>query len=156
MHTLNYEIRIKAMLSARTYKDAVKHRWSASGGRGLPSPYPTPPGTSSSCLECEVDKQPFLSFVLKEAEEKIKRLVLIERSDMVARSIEDLSIESETGMRIIAIKRGKRWIYDPEEETDSQGRGHHDRARHRDGSELLESMPPARRNGQYIRTREEE
>ena len=36
---------------------------------------------------------------------------------MVSKSIADLSIEAETGMRIIAIKRGKRWIYDPEGST---------------------------------------
>lgn len=33
---------------------------------------------------------------------------------MRGKSIDDLSIEAETGMRIIAIKRDIRWIYDPE------------------------------------------
>ena len=41
----------------------------------------------------------------------------IRKSDMSGKSIDELSVEAETGMRIIAIKRDIRWIYDPEGDT---------------------------------------
>jgi len=116
MEELSKNIRIKAMLSARTHKDANK----LSSLLEVAAAYrriSNAAGDIVKLIECEVDKRPFLTFILREAEEKIKRLNLTEGSDMVGRRIGDLGVESETGMRIIAIKRGKRWIYDPEEET---------------------------------------
>ncbi|HQN76438.1 MAG TPA: TrkA C-terminal domain-containing protein [Methanomassiliicoccales archaeon] len=116
MEELSKNIRIKTMLSARTHKDATKLSSLlevAAASRRISNAA----GDIVKLMECEVDKRPFLTFILREAEEKIKRLVLADSSDMVGRQIGDLGVESETGMRIIAIKRGKRWIYDPEEET---------------------------------------
>lgn len=116
MEELSKNIRIKAMLSARTHKDATKLSSLlevAAASRRISNAA----GDIVKLMECEVDKRPFLTFILREAEEKIKRLVVADSSDMVGRQIGELGVESETGMRIIAIKRGKRWIYDPEEET---------------------------------------
>jgi uncharacterized protein with PhoU and TrkA domain len=116
MEELSKNIRIKAMLSARTHKDANKLSSLlevAAASRRISNAA----GDIVKLMRCEVDKRPFLTFILREAEEKIKRLVLNERSDMVGRTIEELGVESETGMRIIALKRGKRWLYDLEEGT---------------------------------------
>ncbi|HSV42830.1 MAG TPA: TrkA C-terminal domain-containing protein, partial [Methanomassiliicoccales archaeon] len=113
MQRFNHEIRIKAMLSARTHDDAVKLA-------GLLQVASAAEAMSNAAVnivnltQCQTDKRPFLKFVLKEAEEKIGRLVMSEGSDMLNRAIAEMSVESETGMRIIALKRGKRWIYDPE------------------------------------------
>lgn len=115
MEELSKNIRIKAMLSARTYKDATKLSSLlevAAASRRISNAA----GDIVQLIQCEVNKRPFLTFILREAEEKIKRLILMDNSDMVGRSVTELGVESETGMRIIAIKRGKRWIYDPEEE----------------------------------------
>jgi uncharacterized protein with PhoU and TrkA domain len=115
MEELSKNIRIKAMLSARTYKDATKLSSLlevAAASRRISNAA----GDIVQLIQCEVNKRPFLTFILREAEEKIKRLILMDNSDMVGRSVRELAVESETGMRIIAIKRGKRWIYDPEEE----------------------------------------
>ncbi|MDD1772855.1 MAG: potassium transporter TrkA [Methanomassiliicoccales archaeon] len=115
MEDLSKNIRIKAMLSARTYKDATKLSSLlevAAASRRISNAA----GDIVQLIQCEVNKRPFLTFILREAEEKIKRLILMDNSDMVGRSVKELGVESETGMRIIAIKRGKRWIYDPEEE----------------------------------------
>jgi len=116
MDTLKYEIRIKAMLATRNKRDAVQLSGLlqiASAAEAISNAA----GDMVKLLDLEVDKRPFLSFVLKDAEEKIRMLTLSEKSDMQNRSIQDLSVESETGMRIIAIKRGKRWIYGPEDTT---------------------------------------
>lgn len=114
MHTLNYEI--KAMLSARTYNDAVKIAGLLQVAAAAEA-ISNAAGDIVTLSGVDPSKKPFLSFVLREAEEKIRRLTISEKSDMVSRTIADLSIESETGMRVIAIKRGKRWIYDPENDT---------------------------------------
>ncbi|MDD1746682.1 MAG: potassium transporter TrkA [Methanomassiliicoccales archaeon] len=113
MDTLLYNIRIKAMLSARTKRDAEQLAGLlqvASSAEAISNAA----GDIVNLLRYDSDKRPFLPIVLKEAEEKIKSLNLADGSDMVNRTIEDLGVESETGMRIIALKRGKRWIYDPE------------------------------------------
>ena len=116
MEELSKNIRIKAMLAARTHKEAAKLSSLlevASASRRISNAA----GDIVKIMEVDVAKRPFLGFILREAEEKIKRLSLAEGSDMVGRLIGDLGVESETGMRIIAIKRGKRWIYDPEEDV---------------------------------------
>ncbi|NYT12276.1 MAG: potassium transporter TrkA [Methanomassiliicoccales archaeon] len=120
MDTLNYEIRIKAMLASRTPDDAIQLSGLlqvASAAEAISNAA----GDVVDLLSTEIEKRPFLTFILRDAEEKIRMLILSDRSDMVSRTIEDLSVESETGMRIIAIKRGKRWIYDPEDETKLKG-----------------------------------
>jgi uncharacterized protein with PhoU and TrkA domain len=117
MDTLKYEIRIKAMLAARNKRDAVQLSGLlqvASAAEAISNAA----GDMVKLLDLEIEKRPFLCFVLKDAEEKIRMLILSEKSDMQNKSIQDLSVESETGMRIIAIKRGKRWIYGPEDTTD--------------------------------------
>jgi len=116
MDTLLYNIRIKAMLSARTKRDAEQLAGLlqvASSAEMISNAA----GDIVKLLKYDSDKRPFLPIVLKEAEEKIKSLTIADRSDMVNRAIVDMGVESETGMRIIALKRGKRWLYDPDEAT---------------------------------------
>lgn len=113
MDTLNYEIRIKAMLASRTPEDAVQLSGLLQVASAAES-ISNAAGDIVDLLEVEIEKRPFLSFVLRDAEERIRMLPLSERSDMASRTIRELGVESETGMRIIAIKRGKRWIYDPD------------------------------------------
>jgi uncharacterized protein with PhoU and TrkA domain len=113
MDILLYNIRIKAMLSARTKRDAEQLAGLlqvASAAEAISNAA----GDIVNLLKYDSDKRPFLPIFLKEAEEKIKSLTLAEKSDMVNRTIGDMGVESETGMRIIALKRGKRWMYDPE------------------------------------------
>ncbi len=128
MEELSKNIRIKAMLSARTHKDATKLSSLlevAAASRRISNAA----GDIVKLMECEVDKRPFLTFILREAEEKIKRLVLSDVSDMVGRQIGDLgwnrkrecaSSPSSAGS-VGSTTRRKR---------PAEGRGHPDRARH--------------------------
>jgi uncharacterized protein with PhoU and TrkA domain len=116
MDTLKYEIRIKAMLATRNKRDAVQLSGLlqiASAAEAISNAA----GDIVKLLDLEIEKRPFLTFVLRDAEEKIRMLTVSDKSDMQNRSIQDLSVESETGMRIIAVKRGKRWVYDPDDTT---------------------------------------
>ena len=73
---------------------------------------------------------------------------------MVNRTIEEMGVESETGMRIIAMKRGKRWIYDPEENNRLKAgdllivRGTEN------GYEVLRSFASGERRGRSTRSKE--
>jgi len=60
-----------------------------------------------------IETQPILSFVVEEAEETVVRARVSENSVMAGRSIADLDLEDRIGMRIIAVRRGSQWIYDP-------------------------------------------
>ena len=60
-----------------------------------------------------IETQPILSFVVEEAEETVVRARISEDSVMAGRSIADLDLEDRIGMRIIAVRRGSQWIYDP-------------------------------------------
>jgi uncharacterized protein with PhoU and TrkA domain len=49
--------------------------------------------------------------VLRRGDEKIKHIYVEKGSSIIGRRIGELQVESETGARIIAVNRGKRWIY---------------------------------------------
>jgi uncharacterized protein with PhoU and TrkA domain len=116
MDTLNHEIKIRMMLASRTKQDAVQLSGLLQVAEGAAS-ISKAAGDLVELLELNPKSSPIVSLVFKEAEEKIRLLTLSDQSDMKGRTMGDLSVESETGMRIIAIKRGIRWIYDPDEEV---------------------------------------
>ena len=60
-----------------------------------------------------IETRSILSFVVEEAEETVVRARVSENSVMAGRSIADLDLEDRIGMRIIAVRRGSQWIYDP-------------------------------------------
>lgn len=116
MDTLNHEIKIRMMLASRTKQDAIQLSVLLQVAEGAAA-MSKAAGDIVDLLELNPKGSPIVSLVLKEAEEKIRLQTLSEQSDMKGQSLESLSVETETGMRIIAIKRGIRWIYDPEKEV---------------------------------------
>jgi len=116
MDMLNHEIKIRMMLASRTKQDAVQLSVLLQVAEGTAA-ISKAAGDIVDLLELNPKGSPIVSLVLKEAEEKIRLQTLSEQSDMKGKSLESLSVETETGMRIIAIKRGIRWIYDPEKEV---------------------------------------
>ncbi len=59
---------------------------------------------------------PVMEVVVEESEDTVARVLLKEDSEVIGRRIGDLNLEETTGMWIIAIKRGVRWIYAPKDE----------------------------------------
>ena len=113
---LLYSIRINLLMAARNRDDAEK----LSGILQVASAAEQIGDASRDMirlLDEDVEFRPFAPFFLKEADEKIWALKVHEGSDIVNRSIGTLSIESETGARIIAIRRGSRWLYDIESDN---------------------------------------
>lgn len=63
-----------------------------------------------------IPTHPVLEIVVEESDDIVARILLKVDSDAVGRRIEDLNLEERTGMWILAIKRGIRWIYAPKDE----------------------------------------
>ena len=89
MDKLNYDIRMMAMMAARTKEDA----------------------------EQLAGTRPILPKILRKADEGLFRIKVSSDSKACEQKIGDLKIESETGMRIIAIRREDCWIYNPRSDS---------------------------------------
>lgn len=58
-----------------------------------------------------------LRVALPEADEVLMRAAVSEDSDVVGRTLGDLTFETETGVRVVAVRRGKEWDVSPDKET---------------------------------------
>ncbi|MEE8198321.1 MAG: TrkA C-terminal domain-containing protein [Thermoplasmata archaeon] len=116
MDYLRYQIRMIALMASRTKEDAER----LAGILQVASAAETisnGAGDIVDLLEQRIEARPFLPFVLGEGDEKLRALQVEEGSTMVGQAIGDLRVETETGMRIISLRRGRRWTYDPEGEA---------------------------------------
>lgn len=114
MDKLLYQIRLQALIAARSIEDAEQLSGIlqvASASENISNAA----GDIADIIKTEIDKRPFLPSILQDAEERIKAIKILESSSLVGKSLNELSIEPEIGLRIIAVKRGRRWIYNPNE-----------------------------------------
>ena len=110
MDKLNYDIRIMAMMAARTKEDAEQ----LAGILQVAQAAEKISNTAGDIVLLLKDKnKPVLSRILSKADEKIFRIKISSNSKACNQKIGTLKIESETGMRIIAIRRDDKWIYNP-------------------------------------------
>jgi uncharacterized protein with PhoU and TrkA domain len=111
MDTLNYDIRLIAMLAARTKEDAEK----LSGILQIAEAAETISNAAGDIVKLLSIKltHPILPRLIKRSDETIKKLTIEEKSAANNKTIEQLRIASETGVRIITIRRGKQWIHTP-------------------------------------------
>jgi uncharacterized protein with PhoU and TrkA domain len=56
---------------------------------------------------------PVIAVALEEAEEIASEVVIEPGSPAEGRSLRDLQLETETGMFVLAVQRGRRWVYRP-------------------------------------------
>ncbi|MFQ5908792.1 MAG: potassium channel family protein [Thermoplasmata archaeon] len=120
MDYLRYQMRMIALMASRTKEDAEQLAGIlqvASAAEAISNGA----GDIVDLLEQRIEARPFLPFVLGEADEKLRAVHVEGGSTMSGRAIRDLRVESETGMRILALRRGRKWIYDPEGEVVLRG-----------------------------------
>jgi len=115
MDKLNYDIRMMAMMATRTKEDAEQLAGILQVAEAAES-ISNAAGDIISLL-AEEKTGPILPEILKKADEKLFRLQISKNSKACNKIIGDLKIESETGMRIIAIRREKGWIYNPQSDS---------------------------------------
>ena len=60
---------------------------------------------------------PIIKDVLKESDESISKTKISKKSVMVNKTLGGMKFRSNTGIDVIAIKRGRRWIFDPKKNT---------------------------------------
>ena len=111
MDKLNYQIRILAMLAARSPEDAEK----LAGILQVAEAAETISNAAGDIVKLLSVKltHPILPRLLRESDEMIKKISVGENSAACGKSIADLHIASETGVRIVAMRRGDKWIYGP-------------------------------------------
>ena len=111
MDTLNYQIRILAMLAARTPEDAEE----LAGILQIAEAAETISNAAGDIVKLLSVKiqHPILPHLLNESDETIKKMSVGKNSTACEKSIAELCITSETGVRIAAIRRGSKWIYGP-------------------------------------------
>jgi uncharacterized protein with PhoU and TrkA domain len=56
---------------------------------------------------------PVIQMALEESEEVASETVVEVGARAVGRSLKELQLETETGMLVLAVQRGRRWIYRP-------------------------------------------
>lgn len=116
MDKLNYDIRIMAMMAARTKEDAEQLAGILQVAEAAES-ISNAAGDIVNLLTLKEETRPILPKILRKADEKIFRVEVSSKSKACNQKIGDLRIESETGMRIIAIRHEECWIYNPRSDT---------------------------------------
>lgn len=115
MDTLNHRIRLQTMVAARTIDDAedlVGILQVAASAEKISNAA----GDIAGILERIPEIKNYAVTLFKEADEHILTLAIPENSPLHRKTIDGFDIEKETGLRIIAIRREKRWIYGPDDE----------------------------------------
>ena len=104
------------MLAARTVEDASKLSGIlqvASSAEDMSNAA----GDIVKLIDLDLESRVGLTFAFREGDEKIRSIIIRSESSMCNQAIGTLKVESETGARIIAIKRGNKWIYDINKDT---------------------------------------
>ena len=119
MDKMNYDIRIMAMMAARTKEDAEQ----LSGILQIAQAAEKISNTAGDIiLLMKLKPKGLLPRILKDADEQLFRIVVSANSQACAKMIGSLKIESETGMRVIAIRRKNCWIYNPQSDNTIQSK----------------------------------
>lgn len=118
MDKLNYDIRMMTMLATRTKEDAEQ----LAGILQVAEAAETISNAAGDIVNLLSREKtgPILPKILKQAEEQLFRIKVLKESKACDQKIDDLKIETETGMRIIAIRRDEYWIYNPQSDTTIQ------------------------------------
>jgi uncharacterized protein with PhoU and TrkA domain len=111
MDTLNYEIRMQAMLAARGAEDAEK----LAGILQVAEAAETISNAAGDIVDIlRIDlEHPLIPSLLSESDEIIIRMKIENAPKIYGRKISELRIRSETGSKILAIRRGNGWIFGP-------------------------------------------
>ena len=118
MDKLNYDIRMMAMMAARAKEDAEQLAGILQVAEAAES-ISNAAGDIVNLLS-RGKTGPILPKILKKADEQLFRINVFKKSKACEQKIGDLKVETETGMRIITIRRGECRIYNPQSDTSIQ------------------------------------
>ena len=116
MDKMKYQITMMAMLAARDKEDAEQ----LVGILQLASAAENISNAADQIVEIilrKLDVHPVIASALADADEQIFRVRVEPDSLVDQKTLGDLRLHSTLGTRVIAIKRGKKWIYGPNAKT---------------------------------------
>ncbi len=111
--TLKYQIRLTAMVASRTVEDAEQLSGILQVSMAAEK-ISNAAGDIVNVQENLPGTRLFLYKMLERGDERILRARVSGDSTMVGKTIKELKIETETGVRIVAVRRNDIWIYGPE------------------------------------------
>jgi uncharacterized protein with PhoU and TrkA domain len=69
----------------------------------------------------DIEIPPLFKMIVRESDEIITRIPVAESSPLIGRTFKEASLGTVTGMFVLAIKRGDRWVYRPGKDARLQG-----------------------------------
>ncbi|WP_407356527.1 potassium channel family protein [Methanolobus sp. WCC5] len=116
MDTLDYHMKIAAMLSTRRVEEAEAMSGVLQVARASEN-IANAAGDIAKIVLMGMGIPMELKLAMREAEETITRARVSADSPIAGRNLEDIEFDTEAGMWIIAIRRSEVWIYDPNHAT---------------------------------------
>ncbi len=110
---LNYHLMVHAVLAARSPKEAEQITSILHMAHSIDDISNAAADLAKMVLE-EVELHPLIKQVILESEEIIGRFMVAPDSILVGKTLEELELASNTGVWILAVRRGKRWIFGPD------------------------------------------
>ncbi len=112
---LLYQVRIQIMMATRTSEDAeeligILQVASAAEQIGNAAE------EIARLVEEDVEYRPFLPFVMREADETLGTARVADSSEIAGQTPDQLGLEAAWGVRIIAVKRNRRWWYEVDDD----------------------------------------
>ncbi len=110
MHSLLYKLRISTMLGARNLEDAIEF----AGILQIASAAEKISNAASDIakIATSVDITGYLD--REDFEEAVLNVKIKSTSVLKGKTLKGLKLETEAGMRVLAIKRGSKWMYSPD------------------------------------------
>lgn len=112
MEELNHQLAIRALLAARTREDAEQISEILNVASAIED-ISNHAQNISEIVTRDLDIPSVILESLKCADEKIFRVQLEEQSQLVGQSLKESELSSRIGVTVIAVRRGKRWLYNP-------------------------------------------
>lgn len=111
MDWLKYHLRLTASLGVRTTEEAEQ----VAGILQVADASEHIANAASDMVElldANVSLRPFLGKVFEDADDRVGTVKVAPGSRLVDKSLGELNLEAATGVRVLAIRRGKHWICD--------------------------------------------
>jgi uncharacterized protein with PhoU and TrkA domain len=115
MDTLVYVLNMNLMLAARDKEDAESLAGVAKVG-SLTNSISDAAADIAGIVLNNIGIHPIVREVFQRTEEHLGRVQLVESSILAGKTVEDLDLAAEVGVDIIAVRRGRIWMINPEKE----------------------------------------
>ncbi|MFX1362250.1 MAG: potassium channel family protein [Promethearchaeota archaeon] len=113
---LAYLVAMNAMLAARDAEDAEQLEALLRVASATDKISDAAADIAATVLK-GIEAHPLILKAIRGSEEPITKVSIDSKSQLCKKDLGELSLETEIGVDVIVIKRGKKWVYDPGEKT---------------------------------------